>query len=143
LRIHRELGPGLLESVYETVLFRSLKKQGLHVDRQREISFTFDGMRFDDVFRIDLCIEGKLLIEVKSVEKFATVHGKQVLTYLRLLHLPLGLLMNFGMASFKEGVRRVVNHHVDFASSRLRVHQEPAAVPSSDRSSPDVPRVII
>ena len=96
LRIHRELGPGLLESVYETVMVRSLEKSGLSVERQKAISFTFDDMRFEDAFRVDLLIEGKLLVELKSVEKPAPVHGKQVLTYLRLMNLPLGLLMNFG-----------------------------------------------
>ncbi len=84
-------------------------------------------MRFDDAFRIDLLVDGKLLVELKSVERFAPVHGKQVLTYLRLMKLPLGLLMNFGMATFKEGVRRIVNHHDDFASSCLRVHGKRAA----------------
>lgn len=121
-RIHRELGPGLLESVYEIVLFKSLEKRGLYVERQKAISFTFEDMQFDDAFRIDLLIDGKLLIELKSVEKPAPVHGKQTLTYLRLMNLPLGLLMNFGMATFKEGVQRIVNNHTDFASSRLRVH---------------------
>jgi iron complex transport system substrate-binding protein len=127
LRIHRELGPGLLESVYETVMVRSLEKSGLSVERQKAISFTFDDMRFEDAFRVDLLIEGKLLVELKSVEKPAPVHGKQVLTYLRLMNLPLGLLMNFGMATFKEGVQRIVNHHNDFASSRLCMHQEPSS----------------
>jgi iron complex transport system substrate-binding protein len=127
LRIHRELGPGLLESVYEAVLFRSIEKSGLRVERQKAISFTFDDMRFEDAFRADLLIDGKLLVELKSVEKAAPVHGKQVLTYLRLMNLPLGLLMNFGMATFKEGVQRIVNHHKDFASSRLRVHEEPSS----------------
>ncbi|OHC76244.1 MAG: Fe3+ hydroxamate ABC transporter substrate-binding protein [Rhodospirillales bacterium RIFCSPLOWO2_12_FULL_58_28] len=122
--IHRELGPGLLESVYETVLFRALEKRGLHVERQEPISFTFDDMRFEDAFRVDLLIERQLLIELKSIEKTAPVHGKQILTYLRLMNLPLGLLMNFGMTTFKEGVRRIVNGHDDFASSRLRVHGE-------------------
>ncbi len=127
LRIHRELGPGLLESVYEVVLFRSLEKRGLHVERQKTVSFTFDDMRFEDAFKVDLLIDGKLLVELKSVEKAAPVHGKQVLTYLRLMNLPLDLLMNFGMATFKEGVQRIVNHHNDFASSRLRVHEEQAS----------------
>ena len=125
LRIHRELGPGLLESVYEAVFFRALEKRGLRVERQKGISFTVDDMRFEDAFRIDVFVERKLLVELKSVEKFNPVHGKQVLTYLRLMKLPLGLLMNFGMATFKEGVRRIVNDHDDFASSRLRVHGRP------------------
>ena len=122
--IHKGLGPGLLESVYETVLARSLNKRGLAVERQRIISFEYDGMRFEDGLRVDLLVEGRLIIELKSVENFAPVHAKQVLTYLRLLQLPLGLLINFGAPTFKEGVRRIVNQHKDFASSRLRVNQE-------------------
>jgi GxxExxY protein len=80
LAIHRELGPGLLESVYELVLARALEKRGIRVERQRLISFDFDGMKFEDPFRIDLLAEGKLLIEVKAVEKSSPVHAKQVLT---------------------------------------------------------------
>jgi GxxExxY protein len=111
--IHRDLGPGLLESVYEMVLARSLEKRGFRVERQRLISFEFDGMKFEDAFRADLLAEGKLLIEVKAVEKSALVHAKQALTYLRLMKLPLGLLMNFGLATFKEGVQRIANNHAD------------------------------
>jgi GxxExxY protein len=123
--LHRELGPGLLESVYEAVLFRSLERRGLLVERQKPISFIFDGMKFDDAFKIDLMINQTLLVEIKSVEKPNPVYGKQVLTYLRLTNLPLGLLMNFGMASFKEGIQRIVNNHSNFASSRLRVNNIP------------------
>lgn len=111
--IHRELGPGLLESVYEMVLTRALERRGLRVERQRPISFSFDGMRFEDAFRIDLLVEDKLIVEVKAVEKVAPVHAKQVLTYLRLMKLPVGILMNFGLATFKEGVQRVANNHND------------------------------
>ena len=113
LAIHRELGPGLLESVYELVLARALEKRGIRFERQRLISFDFDGMKFEDAFRIDLLAEGKLLIEVKAVEKSSPVHAKQVLTYLRLMKLPVGLLMNFGMATFKDGLERIANNHVD------------------------------
>ena len=113
LAIHRELGPGLLESVYEMVLARALEKRGIRVERQRLISFEFDGMTFEDAFRIGLLAEGKLLIEVKAVEKSSPVHAKQVLTYLRLMKLPVGLLMNFGMATFKDGLERIANNHID------------------------------
>ena len=109
--IHCNLGPGLLESVYESILAKSLEKRGLHVVRQHSVSFTYDGLHFDDAFRVDIVVEGRLLVELKSVEKIAPVHGKQVLTYLRLMHLPLGLLMNFGAATFKEGVQRIANNH--------------------------------
>jgi GxxExxY protein len=111
--IHRELGPGLLESVYELVLVRALEKRGFRVERQRPVSFTFEGIDFQDAFRVDIVVGGRLLIEVKSTEKVAAVHPKQLLTYLRLMNLPLGILMNFGLATFKEGVQRVANNHTD------------------------------
>jgi GxxExxY protein len=112
-RIHTGLGPGLLESVYESVLARSLQSRGLKVERQRAVPFTFEGMVFNDGLRIDLLVEDKLLLELKSTEAHAPVHAKQLLTYLRLMKMPLGILMNFGMASFKEGVRRIANRHID------------------------------
>jgi GxxExxY protein len=122
-KLHCELGPGLFESVYETILSKSLKERGFAVERQKSVAFTFDGMKFDEGFRVDLLIEGKLPVELKSVETTAPVHVKQLLTYLRLLKLPLGLLINFGAATFKEGIVRVVNNHTDVASSRLRIHE--------------------
>lgn len=122
--IHKELGPGLLESVYEIVLSKSLKKRELHVERQKNVSFEYDGMFFDEGLRVDLLVNGTLVLELKSVENIAPVHHKQLLTYLRLLHLPLGLLINFGSATFKDGVKRIVNNHTSFASSRLRVNQD-------------------
>jgi iron complex transport system substrate-binding protein len=122
-RVHTELGPGLLESVYEVVLAKLLKDRGLSIERQKSIPIVFEGLRFDEGFRADLLVEGKILIEIKSVENLSPVHGKQVLTYLRLLKMPLGFLINFGSSIFKNGVKRIVNDHSDFASSRLRVHQ--------------------
>lgn len=122
-RIHRDLGPGLLESVYEAVLAASLSRMGLQVERQVPIAIEFEGVRLLEGFRADLLVGGSLLIEVKSVERLAPVHGKQLLTYLRLAKQPLGLLMNFGGGTFREGLKRVVNGHDAFASSRLRVHQ--------------------
>ena len=122
--LHKDLGPGLLESVYEIVLAKMLEQRGLVVERQKPISIHYAGLHFDEGFRADLLVFGLLLIELKSVENLAAVHGKQVLTYLRLLNLPLGLLINFGSVTFKEGVKRIVNNHSDFASSRLRVNQE-------------------
>ena len=132
LQVHRELGPGLLESVYETVLSAMLAKRGLTVERQKPISFVCDDLMFTNAFRVDLLIESSLIVEVKSVESLAKVHGKQLLTYLRLSDLRLGLLMNFGAATFREGLRRIVNNHMDFASSRLRVHQTSVAKPDWD-----------
>jgi iron complex transport system substrate-binding protein len=123
LQIHRELGPGLLESVYETVLAHAIAEAGPTVVRQQPVPITFRGQTFTDAFRADLIVDGRLIVEVKSVERCAPVHAKQLLTYLRLMDQPLGLLMNFGCPTFREGLRRVVNGHVDFASSRLRVKQ--------------------
>jgi len=120
--LHRDLGPGLLESVYEVVLARMLEKRGLKVERQKCVAFDFDGMHFNEGLRVDLMVEDCLVVELKSVENIAPVHPKQLLTYLRLLNLSLGLLINFGAPTFKQGVRRVVNNHQDFASSRLRVN---------------------
>jgi GxxExxY protein len=108
-RTHKGLGPGLLESAYHVVLEELLRRQGLNVDSQAPISIKFDDIVIDNGFRADLIVEGKLLIELKSVERLAPVHGKQVLTYLRLSNLPIGLLMNFGGQTFKEGLRRIVN----------------------------------
>lgn len=121
--LHHRLGPGLLESVYEVVLANMIKQKGFSAERQKQIPIEFDGLKFDEGFRADILVEGKLVVELKSVESLSPVHGKQLLTYLRLLKQPLGLLINFGAATFKDGIRRVVNNHSDFASSRLRVHQ--------------------
>ncbi|HEX6374346.1 MAG TPA: GxxExxY protein [Allosphingosinicella sp.] len=118
-KVHVGLGPGLLESVYEAVLAQSLSSRGLAVERQRPVPILFDGVVMDEGFRADLLVEGRLLIELKSVERTAPVHGKQVLTYLRLMELPLGLLMNFGAATFREGVRRVINNRAPFAALRI------------------------
>ena len=108
-RIHRDLGPGLLESVYETLLAAKLANAGALVERQRPISFEYDGIRIAEGFRADLLINRILILEVKSVERLAAVHSRQVLTYLRLLDLPLGLLMNFGGETFRSGLKRVMN----------------------------------
>jgi iron complex transport system substrate-binding protein len=121
--LHVGLGPGLLESVYETVLARVLAESGLRVERQKAVVFEYHCIRFDDGLRVDLLINERLIVELKSVETLAPVHSKQLLTYLRLLHLPLGLLINFGAATFKEGCKRIVNSHHDFAASRLRVNR--------------------
>ncbi len=110
-QIHNALGPGLLESVYEVILADSIAERGLSVERQKIIPIHFKGRSFDEGFRADLLIEGRLLIELKSSERLMAVHGRQVLTYLKLLDLPLGLLMNFGGATFKEGIKRIANNH--------------------------------
>jgi len=128
-RMHVEIGPGLLESVYEAVLENLLRQHGLKVTRQQAVPVEVMGLRLDEGFRADLIVDDLLLIELKSVEKLAPIHGKQVLTYLRLLNLPLGLLINFGAATFKEGCQRIVNGKQDFMSSYLRVNQKSKHVP--------------
>lgn len=110
-KLHQSLGPGLLESVYEACLAHSLEKRGLRVERQKPVPIHYDGVVLLEGFRLDLLVEGQLLIELKSTEAYASVHAKQVITYLRLMDLRLGLLMNFGAATFKEGLRRLVNSH--------------------------------
>jgi len=117
IRIHRELGPGLLESVYETVSAGKLAAMSYSVARQHPVDIEFDGMRFDAAFRIDLLVDGRLIVEIKSIEKLAPVHAKQVLTYLRLTKQPVGLLINFGGETLKEGVRRLVNNYNPSAPS--------------------------
>ena len=124
IRLHQDLGPGLLESVYEAVLSKVLTRRGFTVERQKPVCFEYDGLSFDDGFRVDLLVEGRVVVELKCVEKVAPVHSKQLLTYLRLMNLPVGLLINFGAATLKEGLHRIVNN-LDFsASPRLRVNQE-------------------
>jgi len=123
LKLHQGLGPGLLESIYETVLARSLEKRGLQVERQKTFAFDFDGLHFEEGLRVDLLVENLVVVELKSVETLAPVHHKQVLTYLRLLNLQVGLLINFGCPTLKEGLHRIVNHLQPSASPRLRVNQ--------------------
>jgi len=123
MEIHKDLGPGLLESVYEVVLAKALQMRGLLVERQKAIEFEYDGIKFEEGFRVDLLVDGQVIVELKSVEKLSAVHGKQVLTYLRLMNLPVGLLINFGAATLKEGLHRVVNNLPSSASPSLRVNR--------------------
>jgi iron complex transport system substrate-binding protein len=116
-KLHIEAGPGLLEIVYEVVLAKMLTDLGLAVKRQVPIPIRLMGLSFDEGFRADIIVEDRLLIELKSVENLAAVHSKQVITYLRLLNLPLGLLINFGAATFKEGCKRIVNGPQSFVTS--------------------------
>ena len=109
VRIHMQLGPGLLESVYERILQHELKKRGMQSERQVPISVVYDGITFDEGFRADLIVEDLVVIEVKSIEALAPVHSKQLLTYLRLTNKRLGLLINFGQVLLKDGIRRIAN----------------------------------
>lgn len=108
-RLHSRLGPRLLESVYEAVLAQLLQQRGLTVERQKAVSFDFEGIRFDDGLKVDLLVENTVVVELKSVEKVSPVHIKQVLTYLRLMRLPVGLLINFGAERMIDGLQRITN----------------------------------
>jgi GxxExxY protein len=107
--VHRVLGPGLFESVYEAVLAAELRERGLRVERQAAVPIEYRGIRFDEGFRADLVVEGKVLLELKSVERMTHTHKKQLLTYLRLSGHKLGFLLNFGEGVIKDGIVRTVN----------------------------------
>jgi GxxExxY protein len=109
IKVHCALGPGLLESVYEIVLAHELAKRGLKVERQALIPIEYNGLKFREGFRADVVVEEKIIVELKSVENIQPVHKKQLLTYLRLADMRLGLLINFGSALLKDGISRVVN----------------------------------
>jgi len=111
--IHKALGPGLLESVYEMLLAERLSRSGCGIERQKLLPVEFDGLKLAEGYRVDLLVGGKLIIEVKSVERLLPVHSKQLLTYVRLARQPVGLLMNFGGATFREGLQRIVNGPAD------------------------------
>jgi GxxExxY protein len=110
LKIHTRLGPGLLESVYGTVLAYELEKRELVVRRQMPIPLIYDDICIGEAFRADLVVEGKVIVELKSIEEIAPVHKMQVLTYLRLCGLHLGLLINFNVVLLKDGFHRIVNN---------------------------------
>jgi GxxExxY protein len=110
LNIHKKLGPGLLESVYEEVMCYELQKAGIAYTRQKGIAVVYYSIKMDLGFRADVVIENKLIIEIKSVELVAPVHAKQLLTYLRLTGMKLGLLVNFNVELIKDGIKRVVNN---------------------------------
>lgn len=122
-KLHQGIGPGLLESVYEAILARDLVRRGLRVERQKEVEFEYDGMQFNEGLRLDLLVEGIVVVELKSIEILRPVHSKQVLTYLRLLNLPVGLLINFGASLLTDGLHRIVNNLPPSASPALRVNQ--------------------
>jgi GxxExxY protein len=117
-RIHREIGPGLLESAYEALLADALQKRGLNVERQKVLPLAIGDVRLTEAYRVDLLINQQLIVEVKSVERLLPLHSKQLLTYIRLAGHSLGILMNFGSDTFKEGVRRVVDGPSNFAPSQ-------------------------
>ena len=109
IAIHREMGPGLLESVYEVILAHELKERGLRVERQVVVPISFRGQNFNEGFRADIIVEGKVILELKSIEMVNNAHKKQLLTYLKLTGMKLGYLLNFGEALMKSGITRTVN----------------------------------
>ena len=122
-KLHKDIGPGLLESAYETMLAAKLSALGLKVDRQVPIDLVYDGIAIRNAFRIDLLVDDRVLIELKSTETTVPVHAKQVITYLRLMGLTHGFIMNFGTPTFRDGVRRLLNDPSLFVSSCLRANQ--------------------
>jgi iron complex transport system substrate-binding protein len=121
LKVHRLTGPGLLESVYEAILARELERRSLSIERQASIAFDFDGMHFDDGLKVDLLVNQSVVVELKSVDIILPLHKKQVLTYLRLLNLNVGLLLNFGAGTMKEGIRRIVDDYRPPEDTRERL----------------------
>lgn len=109
-KVHQNLGPGLLESAYEECLFYELKKTGLWVEKQKALPLVYEEIKLDIGYRIDIIVENKLIVEIKSVEALNDVHFAQLLTYLKLTNCKLGLLINFNVALIKNGIRRIVNN---------------------------------
>ena len=122
-KLHKDIGPGLLESAYETILAAKLKDIGLVVDRQVPIDIQYEQVHLPTAFRVDLLIEKRVIIEIKSVEKTLPVHAKQVITYLRLTNLTHGFVINFGTPMFKDGIKRLLNDRPSSVSSCLRANQ--------------------
>lgn len=125
IRIHKKFRSGMLESAYETFLARTLSREGFDVERQKALSFEFEGHRYENAFRVDLIVNRRLIIEVKAQETNSREHAKQLLTYLRLAQLPLGLVINFGMPRLMDGVKRLVNDLPPEQSPQLRVNRLP------------------
>ena len=110
VKIHSKLGPGLFESVYEKILIHELEKQGYKIDYQKEIPVHWDGAKLDFGFRADIIVENRVIIEIKSIEKLNDIHFKQILTYLKIMNIKIGLLVNFNESLIKYGIRRVINN---------------------------------
>ena len=113
VRLHMELGPGLLETVYEVILAHQLREAGLKVERQVPIPIEFQGIRFSEGFRADIIVDDKVILELKSVESVSKAHEKQVLTYLKLTDMKLGFLLNFGAALMRNGISRIINGTIE------------------------------
>lgn len=138
LRVHKDLGPGMLESAYEAVLAHLLTQNGLAVERQKIIPITYNGLVVEQGFRADLIIENKLLIELKTVERLSLVHSRQVRTYLKFTGLTVGLLMNFSNEKFTDGLKRIVNNHDDTSNSLLGINHAPSRIFAPSRPSREI-----
>ena len=122
-KLHKDIGPGLLESAYETILAAKLEDIGLVVDRQVPIDIQYEQVHLPAAFRVDLLVDKRIILEIKSVEKTLPVHAKQVITYLRLTNLTHGFVINFGTPMFKNGIKRLLNDRPSSVSSCLRANQ--------------------
>ena len=131
MRLHRTVGPGLFESVYQQILVDSIQRRGLRVEQNIGIAFEYEGRVFRNGFRLDLFVQDIVIVELKAVERLAPVHSQQLLTYLRLMRLPVGLLINFGGATLREGLKRVVTGLAPQLSPSLRVNRQLIAAASS------------
>ena len=127
VKLHRDLGRDLFESVYEVALAAMLQRRGLHIERQSMIGFVYEGIEFEQGFRADVIVENRVLLELKVVERLVPAHRTQLLTYLRLANLPVGLLLNFGAPTMKEGIKRLVNDLPPSATSPLRINRRRGA----------------
>lgn len=125
--IHRGLGPGLLESVYERLLAKELVRRGFRVERQKAVTFQYDGLTFDGALTVDLLVNDRVVVEVKAVERTIPVHRRQTFTYLRLLGLQVALLLNFGASTMKQGTHRIVNGYQATPRSKLRIEADDAS----------------
>ncbi len=142
LTVHKELGPGMLESAYESVLAHLLLKRGLSVERQKVIPIIYDGIVIEHGFRADLIVEEKLLIELKTVERLSPLHARQVTTYLKFTGLKIGLLMNFSCEKFTDGLKRLVNDHTSTSNSLLGINQHSSRTFAPSRPSREIPSLI-
>ncbi len=113
VQLHKEIGSGLLETVYEVLLAHVLRQKGIHVDRQVPVPITYHGISFDEAFRADMVVAGKVILELKSVEKLSNAHRKQLLTYLKLTDMKLGYVLNFGESLMKDGICRTINGYLE------------------------------
>jgi iron complex transport system substrate-binding protein len=136
VKIHREFGPGLLESVYEKILMAELEERGLKVECQKPLSLTYAGRIFNEAYRVDMLVEDAVIIELKSTSQMASVFPKQLRTYLVLSNLKVGLLLNFGMNTMKEGIIRVVNNYTPQVSSSQPISAS-SAFSAGGKTSPN------